>query len=150
MSQEGVIAWKAASSELHNDSGAHIIAIWLLQKDIHNKHVGVFLMSAYIPIDNTPDDVWNKYSDILTASLIWKCKSYILNIGTDANSSMETGSAHCTLYTFSEGIPLIAPIIATAALYWIDSRFLWNDSLRLNHNQYPHNLNEGKWMIYRL
>ena len=95
MSQEGVIAWKAASSELHNDSGAHIIAIWLLQKDIHNKHVGVFLVSAYIPIDNTPDDVWNKYSDILTASLIWKCKSYILNIGTDANSSMETGSAHC-------------------------------------------------------
>ena len=30
----------------------------------------------------------------------------------------------------SEDVPLIAPVIAMAALYWIDSRFLWNDSLK--------------------
>ena len=33
------------------------------------------------------------------------------------------------LKRFSEGVPFIAPVIAMSALYWIDSRFLWNDSL---------------------
>ena len=46
LSQEGVIAWKAAGSELHNGFGARIIAIRLLLKDIHNKDVSVFLVST--------------------------------------------------------------------------------------------------------
>ena len=32
--------------------------------------------------------------------------------------------------SFSEDVPLIAPVITMAALYWIDSRYLWNDSLK--------------------
>ena len=39
-------------------------------------------------------DVWNEYLDKLTTCIIWKCKSDILIIGTDANSSMETDSGH--------------------------------------------------------
>ena len=30
---------------------------------------------------------------------------------------------------FSEDVLLIAPVIAMAALYWTDSRFLWNNLL---------------------
>ena len=78
LSQEGVIAWKVACSELHNDSGARIIAIRLLLKDIHNKDVSVFLVFAYAPAGNAPDDVWNEYR---TASIERKRKSDILIIG---------------------------------------------------------------------
>ena len=44
LSKEGVIAWKAASSELLNDSDVRIIAIRLLLKDIHNKDVSQMKM----------------------------------------------------------------------------------------------------------
>ena len=50
--QEGVIAWKAVGSELHNDFVARIIAIWLLLKGIHNKDVIVFVLSAYAAAGN--------------------------------------------------------------------------------------------------
>lgn len=85
LSLEGVIACKAAGSELNNDFGARIITIWLLLKDIHNKDDGVFLVSAYVPVgNNAPDDVWNEYVDKLTIYIVQKCKSDILIIGTDA------------------------------------------------------------------
>ena len=44
LSKEGVISWKAASSELLNDSDVRIIAIRLLLKDIHNKDVSQMKM----------------------------------------------------------------------------------------------------------
>ena len=31
---------------------------------------------------------------------------------------------------FSEDVPVIVPVIAMTAFYWIDSIFLWNDSLK--------------------
>ena len=64
--QEGVIAWKAAGSELHNDFGACIIASPLLLRDIHHKYVSVSLvLLLVIP----PDDVWNEYLDKLTTCI---------------------------------------------------------------------------------
>ena len=32
-------------------------------------------------------------------------------------------------YSFSLDVPLIAPVIANAALYWIESSFWWNEAL---------------------
>ena len=72
---------ETASSELHNDFGACIIAIRLLLKDIHNKDVSVFLVSAYAPVGNAPDDVWNEHLDKLTTCIERKRKSDILIIG---------------------------------------------------------------------
>ena len=58
LNQEGVIAWKAAGTEAHTDLGARVIAVRLLIKDHCNKDVGVFLVSAYAPVGNAPDDIW--------------------------------------------------------------------------------------------
>ena len=69
LSHKGVIAWKAAGSELHNDFGAQIIAIRLLLKDIHNLDVSIFLVSSYAPVGNAPDDVWKEYLDKLTTCI---------------------------------------------------------------------------------
>ena len=66
LSQEGVIAWKAAGPELHNDFGACIIAIPLLLRDIHHKDVSVSLMLLLVI---PPDDVWNEYLDKLTTCI---------------------------------------------------------------------------------
>ena len=92
LSQERVTPWKVASSELHSDFGARIIAIRLLLKDIHNKVVRVFLVSPYASVGNTPDDVWDEYLDKLTTCIKRKRKSDIFIIGTDTNSSMRTVS----------------------------------------------------------
>lgn len=93
LSQEGVTAWKAAVPKLHNGFGAQIIAIQLLFKDIHNKDVSVFLVSAYASVGNAPDDIWNEYLG-KTNNIYWrKHWSYILIIGTDANCSTGTASA---------------------------------------------------------
>lgn len=72
---KGVIAWKAIGSELHSDFGARIIAIWLVLKDIGNKDVSVFLLSAYAPVTNAPDNVWNEYLEKLIICIKQKCKS---------------------------------------------------------------------------
>ena len=82
-----------------------IIVIQLLLKDTHNEDVSVYLVSAYAPVGNTPDNVWNEYLDKLATCIVQKRKSDILIIGTDANSSIDASITsrlldidHCAIF----------------------------------------------------
>ena len=88
LSPDGVTAWKAAGGEVHTNLGARVIAVRLLLKDQHNRDVGVFLISAYAPIGNASDDVWDTYFEQLDRCFARKKPNDILLIGTDSNSSM--------------------------------------------------------------
>ena len=50
-------------------------------------------MSAYAPVGNAPDDVWNEYLDKLTTCIIRKRKSAVPIICTEANSDIGAASA---------------------------------------------------------
>ena len=56
LSPDRVSAWKAAGMETHTDLGARIIAVRLLLRDHQNRDLGVFLVSAYAPIGNAPEE----------------------------------------------------------------------------------------------
>ena len=88
LSPEGIDAWKAAGLESHQDLGPRVIAVRLLLKDIHNKDVGVFVISAYAPIGEAPGQHWEDFFNNLTACMSRKRSSDILVIGCDCNSSM--------------------------------------------------------------
>ena len=90
LSPDGVAAWKAAGSEAYTNFGPRVIAIRLLLKDSHNKDVGVYLVSMYSPVGNSPDNVWDDYFDRVSACLNQKRDSDLLVIGCDCNSSMGT------------------------------------------------------------
>lgn len=88
LSPDGVSAWKAAGGETHTDLGARVMAVRLLLKDRKNKDVGVFLISAYAPVGNASDDVWDVYFDQLDRCMGRKQNDDILVIGSDCNSSL--------------------------------------------------------------
>ena len=88
MSKDGVSAWRAAGYEKHVDFGARIIALRLLFKVKHNRDVAVFLMSAYAPVGNAPNNVWDEYLENLTSCINRKRGGDILIIGSDCNSSI--------------------------------------------------------------
>ena len=88
LNPDGVIAWKAAGCESHTDLGARIMAIRLLLKDQQKRDVGVFIISAYAPVGNAPDDVWDIFFEQLDSCIARKTSNDILVIGTDTNSSM--------------------------------------------------------------
>ena len=56
LSEDGVIAWKAAGCEIHTDLGARVMALRLLVKDYQNRDVGLFLVSAYAPVGNAAEN----------------------------------------------------------------------------------------------
>ena len=87
LSPDGTSAWKAAGGETHIDIGARVMAIRLLLKDHQNRDIGVFLISAYAPVGNASDDVWNIYLDQLDECIAKKKHDDILVIGSDCNSS---------------------------------------------------------------
>ena len=68
------------------------MAVRLLFKDIHNKDVAVFLVSAYAPVGNAPDDVWDTYFDNLFSCTSKKREGDILIVGSDCNSSIGCNS----------------------------------------------------------
>ena len=59
LSPDGTSAWEAAGGETRIDIGARVMALRLLLKDQQNRDIGVFLISAYAPVGNASDDVWN-------------------------------------------------------------------------------------------
>ena len=88
LNKEGVAAWKAAGYEKHVNFGARVMALRLLFKDVNNKDVAVFLVSAYAPVGNAPDQEWDVYLDKLSSCMNKKRKGDILIIGSDCNSSV--------------------------------------------------------------
>ena len=88
LNKDGVAAWKAAGYEKHVNFGARVMALRLLFKDVNNKDVAVFLVSAYAPVGNAPDQEWDVYLDKLSSCMNKKRKGDILIIGSDCNSSV--------------------------------------------------------------
>ena len=88
LNSDGIHAWKAAGSESHTDLGARVVAIRLLLSDSSKKDVGIFLISAYAPVGNAPDVIWNDFFDKLSTCISRKRAEDILVIGADCNASM--------------------------------------------------------------
>ena len=88
LNRDGVNAWNAAGCETHTDLGARIIAIRLLLKDNQKRDVGVFIVSAYTPVGNAHESIWNDFLDRLNMCISRKHKTDILVIGADTNSSL--------------------------------------------------------------
>ena len=88
LNQEGISAWKAAGYEKHICYGARIIAIRLCVKDKHKRDVGIFLVSAYAPIGNAPEYVWDDYLEKFTNCINKRRNDDILIIGSDCNASV--------------------------------------------------------------
>ena len=62
----------------------------LLVKDMRNRSVGLFIVSAYSPIGNADETEWDEFMEQLDQCTARKHKDDILVIGTDANSSLGT------------------------------------------------------------
>ncbi|XP_066933485.1 uncharacterized protein [Clytia hemisphaerica] len=83
-------AWKAAGYEMCNDFGARVMAIRLLLKDESNNDVGVYLVTAYAPVGNAKQHVWDDFLERLELCIKRKRKNDVLILGCDTNSSMGT------------------------------------------------------------
>ena len=88
LSPDGVTSWKAAGCESHTDLGSRVMAIRLILKDHQRRDVGLFLISAYAPVGNAAEEVWDSYFLQIDRCMARKNKKDILVIGTDCNSSM--------------------------------------------------------------
>ena len=90
LNADGVESWRAGGYELHNDLGGRVIAVRLLLRDMSNRDVAVFLVSAYAPVGSEADIVWDNYYDQLDKCIQRRRRDDILVIGTDSNSSVGT------------------------------------------------------------
>ena len=57
-------------------------------KDIHEKDIRLYLVSAYAPIGAADEEQWENFFNDLDACCAKKCHRDILIIGSDTNSSM--------------------------------------------------------------
>lgn len=94
LSQKAVLAWKAAGSPVHNDFGARVVAVRLLVKDDRNRDVGIFLVSAYAPVGNADQLLWDEFMEKLDQCISRKQQGDILVIGSDTNSSIGVADKH--------------------------------------------------------
>ena len=78
ISKNAVTAWKSAGSNVNNDLGAIIIAVCLLVNDNMKNEVGLFLISAYAPIGNTNQKLWDNFIENLEICISKKHSSDIL------------------------------------------------------------------------
>ena len=83
-------AWKAAGCEISKDFGARVMAIKLLLKDESNKDIRVYLVSAYAPVGNAKQHLWDNFFQRLELCINRKRKNDVLVLGCDTNSSMGT------------------------------------------------------------
>ena len=84
----GVEAWKAAGSVVHQNFGARVLAVRLLMRDVQQRDVGLFIVSAYAPVGNADEQVWDDYFQNLSDCIARKPNNDILIVGSDTNSSM--------------------------------------------------------------
>ena len=87
LGQEGFECWKAAGFELHNNFGARLIAMRLIVSDCKNNEVGLYIISAYAPVGNDDDVIWEQYLTDLNQCISRKRAGDMLIIGTDTNAS---------------------------------------------------------------
>ena len=87
LNSDGEAAWKAGGYEMYTEFGARVMAVRLLMRDYQNRDIGVFLISAYAPIGNAPEEEWGLYFDQLSSCIAKKRQNDILLIGSDTNSS---------------------------------------------------------------
>ena len=92
LSKNAVTAWKSTGFIVHNDLGARIIAVRLLVNDNMKNEVGLFLISAYAPIGNANQKLWDNFIEKLEICISRKHPSDILVIGCDTNSSIGTSN----------------------------------------------------------
>ena len=98
-------AWRAAGSEIHNTYGARIIAIKLLVRDTQGRDLYLFLLSAYAPVGNADQSIWDEYLTNLSHCISRKQAGDLLIIGSDTNSSMGCSNENNCLGTY--GIPYV-------------------------------------------
>ena len=72
LSAEGTESWKAAGSVVHQDFGARVLAVRMLLRDVRERDVGVYLVSAYAPVGNADDQVWDEHFDNLDSCIARK------------------------------------------------------------------------------
>ena len=81
------------------------MAIRLLLEDQKKRDVGVFIISTYAPVGNTPDDVWDIFFEQLDNCIARKTSNDILVIGTDTNSGMGHASENYDSLLGNFGLP---------------------------------------------
>ena len=80
--------WKDAGCELHDNLGARVMAVRLCAKDIDDKDISIFLVSAYAPVSTASEEVWKDYYEKLQACIDRRKQQDILMIGSDCNASI--------------------------------------------------------------
>ena len=88
LSKNAVTSWRSAGSIVHSDLGARIVAVRLIVKDSNSNNVGLFLISAYAPIGNADQNLWDSFIEKLEICISRKLPNDILVIGCDTNSSV--------------------------------------------------------------
>ena len=88
LSEAATQAWKSAGSITHKDFGDRILSLRLLVKDLYNRDIYVYLVSAYAPVGNADQRVWDSFLENIEKCLDRKQKYDVLVIGCDCNSSL--------------------------------------------------------------
>ena len=102
LSTAACYAWKAAGSEIHNKYSGRVIAVRILVQDTQCRNLYLFLVSAYAPVGNADQSIWEEYLRNLDNCINQKRTNDILVIGSDTNSSM---------------VPTITPASVLSAFY---------------------------------
>ena len=100
LSMAAVEAWKAAGSEVHNTYGARVMAIRLQVRDTQGRDLYLFLISAYAPVGNADQSVWDEYLTNLNNCISKKQREDLLIIGSDTNASMGCSNEFNSLGNF--------------------------------------------------
>ena len=93
-------SWRAAGSEIHNKYGGRVIAVRLLVQDSQCRNLYLFLVSAYAPVGNADQSIWEEYLRNLDNCINQKRTNDILIIGSDTNSSMGCSNDNTCLGAF--------------------------------------------------
>ena len=104
LSKAATDSWRAAGSEKYI-YGGHIIAVWLLVRDTQGRDLYLFLISAYAPVGNADQLIWDQYLTNLQTCIAEKRVADVLIIGTDTNSSMGCSTDNICLGNY--GIPYV-------------------------------------------
>ena len=89
LSENDVTAWRSVGSIVHNDIGSRIIAVRLLVNDNMKNEVGLFLISAYGPIEDADQKLWDSFIGKFETCISRKHPSDIVVIDVTLNQVLE-------------------------------------------------------------
>ena len=87
-------------AEIHNKYGGRVIAVRLLVQNTRCRNLYLFLVSAYAPVGNADQSIWEEYLRNLDNCINQKRTNDILVIGSGTNSSMVCSNDNTCLGTF--------------------------------------------------